>query len=133
MLPAGTTADRISELFGAIGVTNRKAPAFLRGLFQFVASLVELEGLEPSTSCLQSTRISGLSLTGSRCGYRRSFVALIVFHERYARPHIGLGCIPASTAGRPKKVTSGDINVNSISNHFFLTEKGQLIIRIQYS
>jgi len=65
--------------------------------------------------------------------YRRRFVALIVFHERYARPHIGLGCIPASIAGRPKKVTSGDINVNSISNHFFLTEKGQLIIRIQYS
>jgi hypothetical protein len=38
VLPAGTTADRISELFGAIGVTNRKAPALLQGLLQLIFS-----------------------------------------------------------------------------------------------
>jgi hypothetical protein len=39
-----------------LGSTKRKAPVFLRGLFQLIASLVELEGLEPSTSCLQIRR-----------------------------------------------------------------------------
>ncbi len=39
-----------------LGSTKRKAPVFLRGLFQLIASLVELEGLKPSTSCLQIRR-----------------------------------------------------------------------------
>jgi hypothetical protein len=39
LLPAGTTGDRNSELFGVIETINRKSPAFLQGLFQFVASL----------------------------------------------------------------------------------------------
>jgi hypothetical protein len=36
VFPAGTTDDRISYLFGAIGVTNLEAPAFLQGLLSLV-------------------------------------------------------------------------------------------------
>ena len=43
---------RMGYLFGAIGVTNRKAPAFLQGLLQFGCSLVGDGGLEPPTPCL---------------------------------------------------------------------------------
>ena len=36
VFPAGTTDDRISYLFGAIGVTILEAPAFLQGLLSLV-------------------------------------------------------------------------------------------------
>jgi hypothetical protein len=47
-----TTGDRTGHLFGRIGVTSRKAPAFLQGLLQFDFSLERETGIEPAILCL---------------------------------------------------------------------------------
>ncbi len=50
----GATDDRNSDLIRAVTTTNRKAPAFLRGLLQFGLRLERETGIEPATFCLGS-------------------------------------------------------------------------------